>query len=354
PTEERRVAQHVRDEDTIAIRVLEVEELEAVGEVCGDRLLEEHVVAVSSDGTTHIEVRRVGRADEDDIGEPGDREQLVDVGKSTLRRDPVPALELRAPRRIRLDHTAEGEAGVVRRDQLGEDAVPPRARTDDDNVPHPGSDIISTGSAPGSPARISRTARVPRRVDQTATPPTAISREPRAVRPKIRWPPPKVSPNTATFPMTHAPASRPIARRGAVPPISPHHPGGRTRATKRSRCSRGTGGVRNVATSEATVARATITTNRYSSRTSGKAEYSTNAATVATVIPAISVHAFTRHQTQRSIAGSPSPAPRATKNFHAPSMLEMRLAMTTASREMRTTVTRLTATSSRWEAWGRR
>src|SRR5690606_34633138 len=188
PTEERRVAQHVRDEDTIAIRVLEVEELEAVGEVCGDRLLEEHVVAVSSDGTTHIEVRRVGRADEDDIGEPGDREQLVDVGKSTLRRDPVPALELRAPRRIRLDHTAEGEAGVVRRDQLGEDAVPPRARTDDDNVPHPGSDIISTGSAPGSPARISRTARVPRRVDQTAAPPTAISREPRAVRPKIRWP----------------------------------------------------------------------------------------------------------------------------------------------------------------------
>src|SRR5690606_41214950 len=64
PTEERRVAQHVRDVDTIAIRVLEVEELEAVGEACGDRLRGQHGVAVSSGGPAQIEVGRAGRAAE--------------------------------------------------------------------------------------------------------------------------------------------------------------------------------------------------------------------------------------------------------------------------------------------------
>src|SRR5690606_24524393 len=339
----------------VAVRLLEVEQRQAVRQVRRDRLLQQHVVPVGTDRTAHLKVRGVRRADEDHVAQAGHRDEVLHAGEHSLRRNAVPALERRTPPHIRLDHAAQREPRVVRRDQLGEHPVAPGARADDDDVDHPASVAgASSPAAVASTPSTRRAARVPARVNHAASPPPASSAPPSTGRPKRRCPVPNISANTAALPAHQASAIQRAARRDVTPPIPAHQPGGRTRSKKRWRWSRGTGGVTNVATSDAVVASATITTSRYSSRASGYSAYSTTAAMTATVMPAISVHAFTRHHSQRRIAGRPSPAPSAMKNRHAFSMLVIWLAIPTASNESPTTVSRLATTSSRCPACGLR
>ena len=81
---------------------------------------------------------------------------------------------------------------------------------------------------------------------------------------------------------------------------------------------------------------------------SGRAIAEVTAATM----PAISVHALARHQNQRSIEGSPSPAPNAMKKRHACSMLSIREATTTPIAVSGMTDSRLMQNSRAWLAPG--
>ena len=163
---------------------------------------------------------------------------------------------------------------------------------------------------------------------------------------------PNISANTPALPDTQAIPSQPIARLGAAPGRSRHQPGGCTRRVNASRCASGTGGVSQVVSRALTVAIATMASSRYSARASGNRGYSTSADDTAATMPAISVHAFARHQNHRSIDGRPSPAPSAMKSRHACSMLSIRDATTTPIAVSSITESRLTQTSRDWLASG--
>src|SRR5690606_34127714 len=87
--EERGVAKYVRDEDLVAVRMLDVEQGEAVGERRGDRLLEQDVVALLGYGPRVRVVGDVGGADEDDVTDTRRGEELLESSKGMLGRNPV-------------------------------------------------------------------------------------------------------------------------------------------------------------------------------------------------------------------------------------------------------------------------